>query len=734
MRKIFPEGNYTELVGKDSDIVKKEDLLPIMNQLNEAQQAIQLLQDALQTYKIEMSGSVNTNVLNATNAAIQNLSALQSDLESATVENLTVDTLATITTLATQIANISTSISAPFANINEISTLSLEAAEAAISSLEATTATFDELVVSEWNIDNATIAQKLEATTAELGTAEIGTLEVDTFTDNGNASVGGDLSVTGDATVAGLIADEISTENIHWKGTVALSDVQTLFLEIPHFENGQYYVQLLDNTTPFATLEIFNSVDNYFVRWSQGDFGYIQKLYKYGTGTAAQIFIELSNESGNALTMKYATTCATPNVTAPLSYTSLPITPDVTYNVLYKDGSKFFKNVDLAQQGGTIGTLRILPSDNWSGASGDSSYDTSESVDVAIYLPDQELNKDSDVKFHEVDATILGVRQFYTTNFFASELETIHTIDLSKVDDGGVVVIRQNSTAVTNQPSGSYIKQTINGTAVMFPIAPIKDAPNSTTNKPLIWDATNKAIVQQGDITVDSITVSGDAVIHGDLWVDGVTHTTTEESISTSSDVVVLRQNNNSTLGATYAGMLVHKYNGTSDLALVTDSDGTLRVGTGTGADTTYANIYWDDDTEKWYSDSALTTEVTPTGTLTSWDTLEVLGDVKHYTNAVFTVINFNGLVPLLARDEETNLNNKGVMYWDSSNKIAKSTGAPNNGQILGYDNNTYGWVDQSKNFVFATMADYTAAASSVPNGSLVIITDESNYLIGDNQ
>ena len=734
MRKIYPTGNYTELVGKDSDIVKKEDLLPIMNQLASAQQAIQVLQDNLEAYESDMSTSINTNILNAVNAGIQNLTALQSDLNNASVDNLTVDTLATITTIAAQILTISTSIASPFANINNISTMNIEAAEAAISSLSAATATFDELVVSNWDIDNATISQKLTATEAELSTAEIGTLEVETFTDSGNASVGGDLSVTGAATVAGLIADEISVENIHWTGSIDLSNVETFFLEIPHFENGQYYLQLLGNTTPFATIEIFNSVDNYFVRWSQGDFGYIQKIYKYGTGTAAKLYFEFKNESGNALTLKYATTCATPNVTAPLSYTVLPITPDVTYTVSYKDGSKFFKNVDLAQQGGTVGILRILPSDNWSGASGESSYDTSENVDVAIYLPDQSLNEDDDVKFHEVDATILGVREFHTTNFIASELETIHTIDLSKIDDGGVIIIRQNSTAVTNQPSGSYIKQTINGTPVMFPIATIKDAPNSTTNKPLIWDATNKAIVQQGDITVDSITVSGDAVIHGDLWVDGTTHTTTEESISTSSDVVVLRQNNNSSLGATYAGMLVHKYNGTSDLALVTDSDGTLRVGTGTGADTTYANIYWDDDTEKWYSDSALTTEVTPSGTLTSWTSLEVLGDVKHYTNAVFTVINFNGLVPLLARDEDSNLNNKGVMYWDSTNKIAKSTGTPTSGQILGYDNNAFGWVDQAKNFVFATMADYTAAASSVPNGSLVIITGESNYLIGDNQ
>ena len=37
-----------------------------------------------------------------------------------------------------------------------------------------------------------------------------------------------------------------------------------------------------------------------------------------------------------------------------------------------------------------------------------------------------------------------------------------------------------------------------------------------------------------------------------------------------------------------------------------------------------------------------------------------------------------------------------------------------------------------SSNYVFPTMADYTAVASTVPNGSAVYIENENNYLIGD--
>ena len=97
---------------------------------------------------------------------------------------------------------------------------------------------------------------------------------------------------------------------------------------------------------------------------------------------------------------------------------------------------------------------------------------------------------------------------------------------------------------------------------------------------------------------IDGTTIiSGNTTVHGDLYVDGVTHTTTEEQINTTADTIVLRQNNPTSLGSTYSGIVINHYNGTNELALVTDSDGTLRLGTGVGSETLYQNIYWDDTT-----------------------------------------------------------------------------------------------------------------------------------------
>ena len=778
MRELFPKNNSTDIFGKDSDIVKKEDLLPITEQLQNTIQQLNILSDNLQQYKDDNEDLITTEQLNAVSAVIQSLEAAESNLTSAEIDNLTVNGLAEFTNILGQIVTIADSITAPNGIINDFQSQEITAGEINVDTLSARAADIDEWSITNFNIDNLSVSQKIETPAIEANSVETESLTTDSATINNDADIGGDLDVTGDILGASISTDEVATENIHWTGFTNLSNAEEFYLEVPHFENGQYYIQLLDNTIPFATIEIYNSVDNYFVRWSQSDYNQITHIYKYEADQASKLYFKVENESGNALDIRYASTCATPNVEGPATYVELPIQEYQDYEIRYKDGSKFFKNVDMAQQGGTIGILRELVSNDITDATDNVSYDTTSDIDIIVYKPDQSVNTDDDVKFHEVDTTFLNVRDFSTRNFTATELQTLSTIDLTKFDDGAIVVVRIGSTSASPQPSAAYVKQTENGTPVLYKIMTGKNLPSTgtNTNKPLIWSVVDQAITEatnieitgtievggdatfsgdvditgdatiSGDISADNATltgnvsaasldVTGNTTIHGDLYVDGITHTTTEEQINTTSDTLTLRQNNNTTLGATYAGIIVNKYNGTEDLALVTDSDGTLRVGTGTGSTTSYANIYWDDVTEKWYSDAALTTEVSPVGTLTSWVSLEIIGDVKHYTGAIFTQINFTGLVPLLARDEDTNLDDGAIMKWNGTDLIAETIPNPTaNGQVLVNGTNGYEWVPQSKNFVFATMADYTAAASTVPDGSLVIIENEDNYIIGENQ
>ena len=816
MRELFPKNNSTDILGKDSDIVKKEDLLPITEQLQNTIQQLNILSDSLTQYETDNTQAINTTQLNAVNAAIQALEAVNSELTNAEVDNLTVSSLAQLTNMTTQVATILTSLTSPEITSEDIRTENLQSVVATFSTLEAQAAEIQSWTLHNFNVDNISISEKittneLEADVSSLGAASATSLDVSGAVSTGNIEA---ENIVSDS----ITTDEVATENIHWTGTVNLTGSEVFYIGVPHFENGQYYIQLLDESTPFATIEIFNSVDNFFVRWSQSNYNQLTHIYKYENDTSTQLYFKVENESGNALTMKYATTCITPNVQGPTSYVSLPIEDYQDYEIRYKDGSKFFKNVDFASQGGTVGILRELVSNDITDATDNVSYDTTVDTDIIIYQPDQSVNTNDDVKFNQVDTTFLNVREFTTRNFVATELHTLSTIDLSQYDDGAIVVVRIGSTSASPQPSAAYVKMTENNTPVLYKLIIGKNLPasGSNTNKPLIWSVADQAIIEgtnysiagtidvggnatfggnitaTGDITADNIalsgnatitgdisanditgsgdlsltgdatiggnaTITGDAVVHGDLYVDGTTHTTTEESISTTGDTITLRQNNSTSLGADYSGIIINKYDGTHDLALVSDSDGTMRVGTGSGTETTYTNIYWDDDTEKWYSDAALTTEVSPSGNLSSWSSLEINGDVKHYTNAVFTAITYTTLVPLLARDEATNLDNKAILAWDSTGNIAKTIPAPTVDETLLQANIdsvsgdiSYSWEDPitpitqditqinqdiaalPRPFVFATMADYTAAASTVPNGSVVYIENEENYLVGD--
>ena len=306
--------------------------------------------------------------------------------------------------------------------------------------------------------------------------------------------------------------------------------------------------------------------------------------------------------------------------------------------------------------------------------------------------------------------------------------------DLEDLNDGTLYI----PSDVNNQGTLNR-KTTKNNVTQVLPLVPYQEVSTTQTpipnTNPLVYDSITDSVKKAvGNVTIPSLTVngnttlhnseidgsaviSGNTTVHGDLYVDGVTHTTTEEQINTSSDTIVLRQNNPTSLGSTYAGIIVNKYNGTEELALVTDSDGTLRIGTGNGTDTLYQNIYWDDTTEKWYSDSQLTTEVEPSGSLTSWQSIETIGDVKHYTNAVFTEILFTGIVPIMCRDEDTDLTDNALLKWNSTNRVARTIASPTtDGQIL-----TYKYTPQTTTTVYTDGTDfYNADGSSAiePSGT----------------
>ena len=198
-----------------------------------------------------------------------------------------------------------------------------------------------------------------------------------------------------------------------------------------------------------------------------------------------------------------------------------------------------------------------------------------------------------------------------------------------------------------------------------------------------IYMLTTYPITHLGDSSVvhgklaveDDTVIDGTVAIKGDLWVDGTTHTVDEEEVVSQADTITLRANNNSSLGSNLSGLVINKYNGTDDLGIVADSDGTLRVGTGTGTETCYPTISYDYVNNKWYTDPEdITTEVTPVGNLTSWASKEKEEPFTTYTDAVFTLFDKTTLEPVMTRDESVDMTDGQIVCWDSTGNKAKTT------------------------------------------------------------
>lgn len=222
-------------------------------------------------------------------------------------------------------------------------------------------------------------------------------------------------------------------------------------------------------------------------------------------------------------------------------------------------------------------------------------------------------------------------------------------------------------------------------------------APVGGTSKVVVHDDTefmNTTTFDENSCFKKKIVVDCDADfgedvhIAGDLYVNGVSHVVDEETIETPSNEIMLRQNATTGLANTeISGILINKYNGTDSLTVGTDNTGTLRVGTGTGTSTSYATICHNQTENKWYVSD---TEVTPAGVLQSYATKVEEDPYTVYTDAVFIAIDKTSLEPVLTRDEEADMTQCGITYWDATNTKAKSASK------IKYNNNGLNFDDKT--------------------------------------
>lgn len=184
--------------------------------------------------------------------------------------------------------------------------------------------------------------------------------------------------------------------------------------------------------------------------------------------------------------------------------------------------------------------------------------------------------------------------------------------------------------------------------------------------------------INLGNVVMDHLLVNENAHIKGDLYVDGVMHTVEEETITSSSDKIILRANNDTSLGNDTSGIIINNYDGNDhSLELSTSSDGTLKVGTGELTIYTYSDIYQSLANDKWYTDEELTVEVEPEGYLKAWSNVEKTDTYVHYEDAEFAKLHNSTLEPIMTRDEDVNLDDNALLRWDRDDTEAKTIALP---------------------------------------------------------
>lgn len=787
MRNIFSDKEQTNnLFNQENNMATKQDIQDLSNQISAISASLDNVSENLSQYIAAMGKNITTGQINALQAAISILEATNAKLTTANITSLTVSGISSLATLTADLATISSDLNV---GGNATVTGDVKGANATFDEITATTAN-----IANWTVENLT-ANKITATEIEAGsiksngavsanniesaTATIGNL-------SGNEITADKVTVSNELSSALGTFDEVKVENIHWKESVDYPNTTEVYLTVPHFENGTYYLRANGPTKTLFTVEIQNSVDNFFVRWSQAIAGYIATMYKLGNDQNSQICIHIKNIENVAFTLEYATICATPNVSAPVGSVNPPSVYATRYPVIYKDGNKFFRLVDLANQGSDSHILSKVSTNVYDDATLTYTFDGTENVTYKDYIPDQSLNKNDNVQFNKITTSKSSV----TSSDISKYLTVGEKVKLPNIYNGHALTEEEKAAL----PDDTLLidtnvisrKTTKASTVQIKPLVPY-DENNSSENRPLVYDAVNDVLKKAtGDIDVSgNLTVggnnnitgnttisgtletgnttingtldvsgntklTGDTFISGDLTVSGTVHSIDQEEIVADGDTVTLRANNNLPLATgQVSGIVVNKYNGTDDLAIVTDNEGTVRVGTGKGTDTTYTNIALNHSDGKYYkyeNDTYTLLDPQPNGNMTSWTGKNVVGGYTHYATAVFTVIEKTSLQPLLTREEESDLTDGAVLVWNAEKTKAVGTIAPTNsmqtliskitdGKI------TYEWGSAgSAGLAFiGTRAEYEVAKmitegnpGHIPNHSLVILTDETDTIKGE--
>ena len=778
MRNIFPNQEQTNnLFNQEKDVATKQDIQDLSNQIMAISDSLTNTSERLAQYIASMGENISTGQINAMQGVISSLEATNATLTSANIASLTVSGITALNTLTADLATIASDMTV---GGNVTVTGDVKGANALFDEITATTAN-----IANWTVENLTVnkvnAKEIEADDIKVNnsilTGHIDSSTVDIGTLHSSAITTDAVAVNGELVAKAGMFDEAKAGNIHWLESVDYTDTD-VYLTLPHYENGTYYLRARGTNKTLFTIEVFNSVDNYFVKWSQDVGGNIAEMFKLGNDENSQLCIHI--KVNEAFKLEYATVCATPNVSAPNGSVNAPATYETRYPVVFQHGCKFFRLVDLANQGSEAHVLSKRTTSVYADATQSYDFDGTSNITNYDYLPDQSLNTNDDVNFHTVHVDEFAIDSLN----IPKDLTVGEKAKLPNIYNGPALTdeekaaLKDETLLIENKITRKTTKE---GVVQVKPFVPY-DENNEADNAPLVYDKVNDVLKKTTDVEVSgkldvkgntNITgaatvggtldvsgntkVTGDAFISGDLTVAGTVHSVEQEEVVANGDTITLRANNNLPLASgQVSGIVVNKYNGTDDLTVATGNDGTLRVGTARGTDTEYTNIALKHFDRKYYTfegDVYTLVDPQPSGNMTAWTGKEEVEGYTKYATATFTVVDTTTLAPIATRDEETNMNDGGVVVWDRTSTSMKTVPLPtNNAQALvskwTEDPDThvitkgYEWKSNVGGGGLAfvgTRAEYEVA-KLIPEGqdgyiapqTLVTITDEDEIVEGD--
>ena len=803
MRSLWPTNNTKEAVlyPEQKQPATKEDIDRIEEQINALSDTVDLYTDQLEQFKADIraaftTGTLTADAIDAISSTIQTLISNSATITSADITNLT----ASIATLGGLTVNGNTSLQetstgdltvhgdeAVTGNIT--ATGNINAAEATVDTLHANTLDVNTVEFNTFNADTLNAdtvnADAIDADAATLDAATIGNATVTEL--NATKSISPENY---NEVIYNRFFNHNQTFNKMSLTNYSLGADNNYFITLPPFKNGRYYVIGVNATNGdyLWSIEVDNSVQNVKFAWSvRDDYNYLR--YVEFVKDTVEYMLVAANTGGIVTDIYYQGTDFNTQL-APTIYGTKPVDGTKHFDLTRRNGtyipnsifagefhaeSILIDNVEfesvyvnkhlyvptsvdqygepLGYSDGTPGQYITTEEDNYGHkypvwetpatsiveddiklVTGDTifNYDgTAEDGNGDPAYPISELNEDTTV--HGNITVEDGIHNPHL--FIGTEAEYAAQDYLA--DDAIVVK--------TDELSGPriYRRRVIDNVVTLKPFAAIE--PNGTNAKPLIYDSATDTIK-----TVDALDISElkahDAVFH-DITVSGTAHINDYEEQQVIGNYITLRANNNAALAnGEYSGLVVNHYDSNGNLvAILADNTGTLRIGTGTGTKTTYANLYFADN--KYYTDAELTTEVTPQGVMTSWATYEKTADYEHWTNAVWTVISFSNAEPLLTRDEVANMTDAALLKWNAAAKKAQTIPAPSADEqflqatiddtdplnpVVGYT-----WTNkQAGNYIFDTVAQYQAYAAThnIPDKSTIYIRNETDYILGDFQ